>query len=256
MARASLPSRLARALTIRKSQGIAAHEGGIVSFDGRSGRAPAAKLGLAFAARARAASWGRMAVHELPQFADFLAVRLTRGFSARAEFAQQADAMSLELLERRGMSHEALLAEHARNLEAQILAQGGRGPTDVPDIADMRAMLSAAAVAPLSDSATLYCEQQSGRTAGGPWSFVASFRAETKGAPSKGARKAAGAVPADEIAAALRERRRRHHQLSASTRRFLKRLRPFSRRLLRARRRARWGGVCAPSAAPANLSSA
>ena len=204
--RASLPLRLAWALTIHKSQGITTHEGSIVSFDGCSGRAPVAKLGLAFVAWTRATKWGRMAFHKLPPFADFLAARLTREFSARAEFEQQADAMFLKLLERRGTSHEALLAEHERHLQAQTLAQEGRDPTGA-EIADLRAMLSAVGVAPVSDSVTRYCEQQSGRKAGGLWSFVASFRAEKKSAPAKGGRrragtKAADAVPADEDAAA------------------------------------------------------
>ena len=114
--------------------------------------------------------------------------------------------MFCELFERRGTPREAHLAEHARHLEAQILAQEGRGPTDA-EITDMRAMLSAVGAAPVSGSATRYCEQQSCRKAGGLWSFVASFRAEKKGAPGKGARscagpKAADAVPADENAAA------------------------------------------------------
>jgi len=164
--RASLPLRLAWALTIHKSQGITTHEGSIVSFDGCSGRAPVAKLGLAFVAWTRATNWGRMAFHKLPPFADFLAARLTREFSARAEFEQQADAMFLKLLERRGTSHEALLAEHERHLQAQTLAQEGRDPTGA-EIADLRAMLSAVGVAPVSDSVTRYCEQQSGRKAGG-----------------------------------------------------------------------------------------
>ena len=83
--------------TIHKSQGITAQEGTIVSFDGSKGRASVAKLGLAFVAWTRATSWSRVGFHKLPPFADFLAARLTREFSARADFEQKADALFVKL---------------------------------------------------------------------------------------------------------------------------------------------------------------
>ena len=145
-----MPLRLAWALTIHKSQGITAHQGCIVSFAGCNGPAPVGKLGLAFVAWTRATNWHLMAFHKLSPLADFLSARLTREFSARAEFEHKADAMFAKLLEKRGTSPEALLVEHERHLQAQTLANEGREPTHA-ELADMRAMLSAAGVAPVSD---------------------------------------------------------------------------------------------------------
>ena len=205
--RAALPLRLAWALTIHKSQGITAQEGTIVSFDGCKGRAPVAKLGLAFVAWTRTTTWSRMAFHKLPPFADFLAARLSREFSARTEFEHKADVLFVQLLERHGLSLEALMARHERHLQTSIFAKEGRHPTDA-ELADVRAMLSTAGVAPVSDSASRYCEQHSGRKTAGLWSFVASFRAEKKSKPDKGphrsrggkaeTRSASTAAPADE----------------------------------------------------------
>ena len=100
-----------------------------MSFDGCRGRAHVAKLGLAFVAWSRATSWSRVGFHKLPPFADFLAARLTREFSARAGFEQKADALFVKLLERRGMSPEAFVAQHEEHLQATTLAKEGRHPT-------------------------------------------------------------------------------------------------------------------------------
>ena len=162
-----------------------------MSFDGCKGRAPVAKLGMAFVAWTRATSWSRMCFHKLPPFADFLAARLTREFSARADFEHKADVLFVKLLERRGMSAEALVAQHEKNLQATTLAKEGRHPTNA-EITDLRAMLSAVGVAPVSDSAARHCEHHSGRKGNGLWSFVASFRAEKKSKPAKGARRSVG----------------------------------------------------------------
>ena len=68
--RAGVPLRLAWALTIHKSQGITAHEGCIVSFDGVHGSSSVSKLGLAFVAWTRATTWAKMAFHKLPRLDD------------------------------------------------------------------------------------------------------------------------------------------------------------------------------------------
>ena len=129
--------------------------------------------------------WRLMAFHKLPPLAGFLSARLTREFSARADFEHKADALFANPLERCGTSHDALLAEHERRLRAPTLASEGREPTDA-ELCDMRAMLSVAGVAPVSDSVMRHCEQQAGRKGAGLWSFVVSFRAEKKRPPAKG----------------------------------------------------------------------
>ena len=175
--RAGIPLRLAWALTIHKSQGITAHEGCIVSFGGCRGPNPVGKLGMAFVAWTRVTNWKSMAFHKLPPLTDFLSARLTKDFVARAEFESKADAMFARLLERRGTSPEALLAEHEQHFRTATLAKEGHEPNGA-ELADLRAMLSAVGVAPISDSVSRYCEEQSGRKATGLWSIVASFRAQ------------------------------------------------------------------------------
>ena len=184
--RAGLPLRLAWALTIHKSQGITAREGCIVSFDGCRASS-VAKLGLAFVAWTRAERWSRQGFYKLPPLGDFLSARLCREFEARRVFEHKADALFASLLSRRGTSLDALLAAHEQHLAAATFAKEGRRPSDA-EAADLRAMLGAVGVAPISDSVTTHCAQQSGRKAAGPWSFVAAFRAEKKRAPKKGAR--------------------------------------------------------------------
>ena len=125
LTRAGIPLRLAWALTIHKSQGITAHEGCIVSFAGCRGPNPVGKLGMAFVAWARVTNWASMAFHKLPPLTDFLSARLTKDFFARAEFESKADAMFARLLERRGTSPEALLAEHEHRPLADLHALCG-----------------------------------------------------------------------------------------------------------------------------------
>ena len=84
------------------------------------------KLGLAFVAWTRATHWHLMAFHKLPPLADFLSARLTREFSARADFEHKADALFAKLLERRGTSHDALLVEHEGHLRAVAPARERR----------------------------------------------------------------------------------------------------------------------------------
>ena len=93
-----------------------------------------------------------------------MAARLAREFSARADFEHKADVLFVKLLERCGMSAEALVAQHETDLQATTVAQGGRHPASA-ELSDMRAMLSAVGVAPVSDSATRHCEHHSGRKA-------------------------------------------------------------------------------------------
>ena len=52
--------------------------------------------------------------------------RLTREFSARADFEHKADALFAKRLERRGTSHDALLVEHEGHLRAVALARERR----------------------------------------------------------------------------------------------------------------------------------
>ena len=101
-----------------------------MSCDGCKGRAPMAKLGMAFVAWTRATSWNRMGFQKLPPFADFLAARLTREFSARADFEHKADVLFVKLLERRGMSAEALVAQHSarKGLAIDDLGKGRPSP--------------------------------------------------------------------------------------------------------------------------------
>ena len=147
-----------------------------------------------------------MAFHQLPPHAEFLATRLTREFSARATFECHAGAAFLELLRRRGTSHEALLAVREKPSHRQAQEREGRDPSGA-EIADVRVMLSAEGAAPVSDSAARFCGQQDGRKATGAWSFVASFRAEKKSRSPREARRSAApqtavAAPADQDAAA------------------------------------------------------
>ena len=149
------------------------------------------KLGLAFVAWTRSTSWQKMAFHKLPPMEEFVAARLTREFEARSTFEQKADSMFAHMLERRGVSPEALLRAHEEHQTAGLQAQEHRVPSDA-ELADLRSMLATEGVAPVSDSVKQYCSQKTGRKEGGLWSFVASFRAE-KSLSAKGKRKASGA---------------------------------------------------------------
>ena len=135
-----------------------------------------------------------MAFHKLPPFADFLAARLTREFAARADFEHKADALFVKLLGRRGISPEALVAQHEKHLQTTTFAKQGRYPTEA-EVADLRRMLSTVGVAPVSDSASRHCAQQSSRKDAGLWSFVASFRAEKPSKKPANSKPATGAAP-------------------------------------------------------------
>ena len=85
------------------------------------------------------------------------------------------------------------MAQHEKHLQTTTFAKQGRYPTEA-EVADLRRMLCTVGVAPVSDSASRHCAQQSGRKDAGLWSFVASFRAEK---PSK---KPASSKPATGVA--------------------------------------------------------
>ena len=174
---AGVPLRLAWALSIHKSQGIVAHEGCIVSFDGVQGSSSVSKLGLAFVALTRTTTWAKMVFHKLPRFEDFLSARLTNEFEAKSAFESKAGALFTAFLQRRGITEEALLRQHEEHYKAIVVEKEKRIASD-EELADLRAMLSTHGVAPLTDSVKKYCADKSGRKVGGLWSFVASFRAE------------------------------------------------------------------------------
>ena len=46
------------------------------------------------------------------------------------------------------------------------------------ELKDLRAMLTAESVAPVSDSVTSYAQQKAGQKTAGLWTFVASLRAQ------------------------------------------------------------------------------
>ena len=177
LSRVGIPLRLAWALTFHKCQGVTAEEGVIVSFDGCRGAHTVSKLGLAFVAWTRATSWAKMAFHKLPPLEDFVAARLTKEFAARSVFEHKADAMFAAFLAKRGITLEELMQAHEKHFADTAAAKENRAAT-AEELLDLRGMLSASGVAPVSESITSFAQQKAGDKSAGLWNFVASFRAE------------------------------------------------------------------------------
>jgi hypothetical protein len=178
--RCGLPLRLAWALTIHKSQGITAHEGTIVSFQGSRMPRAVSKLGLAFVAWTRATTWKKVAFQSLPPLEEFVAVRLSREFQLRADFETKADDLHDAFLESRGITHDRQLEAHLEHLEQHMQTKFQRHASkDERD--DIRLMLEQRGVKPVSDSVKRWGEKQTTkRGGGGLWSIVSSFRADRR----------------------------------------------------------------------------
>ena len=161
----------------------------MVSFEGARGSQAVSKLGLAFVAWTRATRWEKMAFHKLPPLADFVAARLTREFAARCAFESYADDLVEKFLQQRGLSVESLVQAHQTHFKA-MEARNGRDASEA-ELADLRAMLCAEGVAPVSDSIASYSKEHAGQKNAGLWSFVASFRAEKRKTKAPGTASAA-----------------------------------------------------------------
>ena len=160
LTRLGFPLRLCWALTFHKSQGITAEEGCVVSFEGAYGPGAASKLGLASVAWTRATRWEKMAFHKLPQLEDFVVARLTHEFASRSVFENKADDLVEIFLQQRGLSVESLVAAHQTHVKA-MEAKKGRGASEA-ELDDLRTMLSAHGVTPVSHSIASYSKERAG----------------------------------------------------------------------------------------------
>ena len=176
--RCGLPLRLAWALTIHKSQGITAHEGTVVSFEGSRMPKAVAKLGLAFVAWTRVTKWSKMAFQSLPPLEEFLAVRLTKEFQRREAFEKQADDLHDCFMRSQGITEEKHLGDHLKHLQHHLMTTEFRDASEV-ELKDIEIMLSQRGVKPVSASVNAWGEKQTAKKGGGGlWSIVTSFRAD------------------------------------------------------------------------------
>ena len=96
-------------------------------------------MGLAFVAWTRVTTWQRVALRNLPQFADFLAVRQTKDFKLRENFESWADAAHDRFMESRGMTSHDEEEQHSKHFRDGVRRDTGLEPTpaEVDDIVGM-----------------------------------------------------------------------------------------------------------------------
>ena len=178
LVRVGVPLKLAWALTIHKAQGITEPHGVIVSFDGPRMIRAVSRMGLAFVAWTRTAMWQRTAFMALPPIEDFLAVRLSKEFGARAIFEAWADQQHDALFAARGIGESDHIRLHQQHLRGVVNTKHQREVTK-EELRDAEAMLRIRGVAPVSDSVMSAGTAKRDRTTGaGLWSLVAGFRAD------------------------------------------------------------------------------
>lgn len=162
--RVGLPLRLAYALTIHKAQGLSLFEGAVVDLQvSNPKRNPVAGMGIAFVAWTRVTTWQRLAFRNLPQFADFLAVRQTKDFQLRESFESWADAAHDRFMESRGMSPCDEEEQHLKHFRHCVRRDTGLEPTPA-EVDDLVGMLRQRGVLPIPPSLIESARQRLGGT--------------------------------------------------------------------------------------------